>query len=163
MIIAKLSKTIENLTNKKPEVISRDVQTNSNQPTKEPPLWDIMSELSSNSDGIQEEVTKSSNFKQSKTNLKQQLEQVRLQKKIEHNNYQSEQRDKISQDQDIHSPGTCFTMGDSTLIQENLSKDLELLWMISIIMYILSFPKSRNTLLSTREQMMPPVQHLEKF
>ena len=163
MIIAKLSKTIENLTNKKPEVISRDVQTNSNQPTKEPPLWDIMSELSSNSDGIQEEVTKSSNFKQSKTNLKQQLEQVRLQKKIEYNNYQSEQRDKISQDQDIHSPGTCFTMGDSTLIQENLSKDLELLWMISIIMYILSFPKSRNTLLSTREQMMPPVQHLEKF
>ena len=69
MIIAKLSKTIENLTNKKPEVISRDVQTNSNQPTKEPPLWDIMSELSSNSDGIQEEVTESSNFKQSKINL----------------------------------------------------------------------------------------------
>ena len=57
MIIAKLSKTIENLTNKKPEVISRDVQTNSNQPTKERSLWDIMSELSSNSDGIQEEVT----------------------------------------------------------------------------------------------------------
>ena len=64
MIIAKLSKTIENLTNKKPEVISRDVQTNSNQPTKEPPLWEIMSELSSNTDGIQEEVTESSNFKQ---------------------------------------------------------------------------------------------------
>ena len=76
MIIAKLSKTIENLTNKKPEVISRDVQTNSNQPTKEPPLWDIMSELSSNSDGIQEEVAESSNFKQSKINLEQQLEQV---------------------------------------------------------------------------------------
>ena len=112
MIIAKLSKTIENLTNKKPEVISRDVQTNSNQPTKEPPLWDIMSELSSNSDGIQEEVTKSSNFKQSKTNLKQQLEQVRLQKKIEYNNYQSEQRDKISQDQDIHSlPRNLFYHG----------------------------------------------------
>ena len=64
MIIAKLSKTIENLTNKKPEAISRDVQTNSNQPTKELPLWEIMSELSSNSDGIQEEVTESSNFKQ---------------------------------------------------------------------------------------------------
>ena len=70
MIIAKLSKTIENLTNKKPEVISRDVQTNSNQPTKEPPLWDIMSELSSNSDGIQEEVTESSNFKLPKIDLK---------------------------------------------------------------------------------------------
>ena len=52
MIIAKLTKTIENLTNEKPEVISLDVQTNSNQPTNEPPLWDIMSELSSNSDGI---------------------------------------------------------------------------------------------------------------
>ena len=100
MIIAKLSKTIENLTNKKPEVISRDVQTNSNQPTKEPPLWEIMSmsELSSNSDGTQEEVTESSNFKQPKINLKQQLEQVRLQKKLEYNNYQSQQRDKISSD-----------------------------------------------------------------
>ena len=71
MIIAKLSKTIENLTNKKPEVISWDVQTNSNQPTKEPSLWEIMSELSSNSDGIQEEVTGSSNFKYPKINLKQ--------------------------------------------------------------------------------------------
>ena len=95
MIIAKLSKTIENLTNKKPEVISRDVQTNSNQPTKEPPLWDIMSELSSNSDGIQEEVTESSMFKQPKINLKQQLEEVRLQKKLEYNNYQSQQRDNF--------------------------------------------------------------------
>ena len=28
MVIAKLSKTVENLTNKKPQVISRDVQTN---------------------------------------------------------------------------------------------------------------------------------------
>ena len=98
MIIAKLSKTIENLTNKKPKVISRDVQTNPNQPTKESLLWDIMSELSSNSDGIQEEVTESPNFKQSKINLKQQLEEVRLQKKIEYNNYQSQKRDKISQD-----------------------------------------------------------------
>ena len=104
MIIAKLSKTIENLTNKKPEVISRDVQTNSNQPTKEPPLWEIMSESSSNSDGTQEEVTESSNFKQLKINLKQQLEQVRLQKKLEYNNYQSQQRDKTSNDQDIFFP-----------------------------------------------------------
>ena len=45
---------------------------------KQPPLWDIMSELSFNSDGIQEKVTESLNFKQPKTNLKQQLEQLRL-------------------------------------------------------------------------------------
>ena len=70
IIFAKLSKTTENLTNKKLEVISRDVQTNSNQPTKDPPFWDIMSELSSNLDGIQEEVTESSNFKQSIINKK---------------------------------------------------------------------------------------------
>ena len=70
MIFAKLSKTTENLTNKKLEVISRDVQTNSNQPTKDPPFWDIMSELSSNLDGIQEEVTESSNFKKSIINKK---------------------------------------------------------------------------------------------
>ena len=95
MIIAKLSKTIENLTSKKNQLISRDVQTNSNPPTKEPPLWKIRLELSSNSDGIQEEVAKSSNFKESKINLKQ-LEQVRLQKKIAYNKYQSQQRDKIS-------------------------------------------------------------------
>ena len=82
MIIAKLSKTIENLTNKNPEVVSRHVQTYSNPPTKEPPLWGIMSGLSSKSDGIQEEIAESSNTKQSKINLKQQLEQVRLQKKI---------------------------------------------------------------------------------
>ena len=81
MIIAKLSKTIENLTNKKPQVISRDVQTNSDPPTKEPPFWDIMSELSSNSDGNQEEVAESSNTKELKINLRQELEQVRLQKK----------------------------------------------------------------------------------
>ena len=62
----------------------------SNQPTKKQSLWDIMSELSSNLDGVQEEVTESSNFKQPKINLKQQLEQVRLQKKIEYNNYQSQ-------------------------------------------------------------------------
>ena len=63
MITVKLSKTIENLTNKKSEIISRDVQTNSNQLTKEPALWNTMLELSSNSDGIQEKVTESSNFK----------------------------------------------------------------------------------------------------
>ena len=60
MIIAKLSKTIENLTNKKPKEISRDVQTNSNQPTKfedyVTSTW-VPSELSSNSDGTQVEVT----------------------------------------------------------------------------------------------------------
>ena len=127
MIIAKLSKTIEHLTNKKPEVISRDIQRNSNQPTKEPPLWDIMSELSSNSNRIQEEVTESSNSKQPTINLKQQLEQVRLQKNLEFNNYQSQQRDKISNDQDIYPTGTCVIIGDSILnglIEENLSKQL---------------------------------------
>ena len=95
-----------------------------NQPTKEPILWDIMSELSSNSDGIQKEVTESSNVKEPKINLKQQLEQVRLQKKLEHNNYQSQQRDKISNDQDIYPPGTCVIIGDSVLnglIEEDLS------------------------------------------
>ena len=84
-----------------------------------------MSELSSNSDGTQEEVTESSNFKQPKMNLKQQLEQVRLQKKLEYNNYQSQQRDKTSNDQDIFSPGTCVIIEDSILnglIEENLSK-----------------------------------------
>ena len=52
-MIVKLSKTIENLTNKKAEVISRDVQTNSNQHTK------VNSNIHTNSDGIQEEVTES--------------------------------------------------------------------------------------------------------
>ena len=70
IIIDKFSEAIESLTNKMPEVISRDVQPNSNQPTKELPFWDIMSELSSNSDGIQEEVTESSNFKLPKIDLK---------------------------------------------------------------------------------------------
>ena len=65
-----------------------------------------MSELSSNSDGIQEEVTESSNFKQPKINLKQQLEQVPLEKKLE---------DKISNDQDLYPPGTCVIIGDSIL------------------------------------------------
>ena len=59
-----------------------------------------MSELPFNSNGIQEKVTESSNFKQPKINLKQQLEQLRLQKKMEYNNYLnnylSQQRDKIS-------------------------------------------------------------------
>ena len=84
-----------------------------------------MSELSSNSDGIQEEVTESSNFKQPKINLKQQLEQVRLQKKLEYNNYQSQQRDKTSNEQDNYPPGTCVIIRDSILnglIEENVLK-----------------------------------------
>ena len=84
-----------------------------------------LSELSSNSDVTQEEVTESSNFKQPKINLKQQLEQVRLQKKLEYNNYQSQQRDKTSNDQDTFSPGTCVIIGDLILngpFEENLAK-----------------------------------------
>ena len=46
--------------------MSRDVSMNSNPPTKEPPLWDIIPEPSSNSDGIQEEVAESLNTKQLK-------------------------------------------------------------------------------------------------
>ena len=61
MVIAKLSKTIENLTSKKTQVISRDAQTNQNAPPKE---------LSFNLDGIQEDVAESLNTKQSKINLK---------------------------------------------------------------------------------------------
>ena len=83
-------------------MISRDVQMHPNPPTKEPPLRDIMSELSSNSDEIQEEVAESTNLKLSKIILKQQLKQVRLQKKIEFNKYESQRQDKISQDQDIY-------------------------------------------------------------
>ena len=97
-----------------------------------------MSELSSNSDGIQEEVAESSNTKQSKINLKQQLGPVRLQKKIEFNKYQSQQREKISK----------------MPIPKNLNYyerfDFKwLLWMISITMYIQSFGKKRNISLST--------------
>ena len=50
---------------------------------------------------------------------------MRLQKKREFNKYQSQQRDKISQGQDIYSPGTCIIMEYSILnglIEENLSK-----------------------------------------
>ena len=61
MVIAKLSKTIENLRSKKTQLISRDAQTNPNPSPKE---------LSSNLDGIQEEVAESLNTKQSKINLK---------------------------------------------------------------------------------------------
>ena len=46
-------------------------------------------------------------------------------KKIEYNNYQSQQRDKTSQDQDVYPPGTCVIMGDSILdglSEENVSK-----------------------------------------
>ena len=52
MIIAKLSRTIENVTSKKIQVMSRDVKANSNPHAKESPLWDIMSELSSGLDSI---------------------------------------------------------------------------------------------------------------
>ena len=96
MIIAKLSKTTENRTDKNLEVISQDVQTNSDPSTKKSPLWNIMSELSVSSDEIQEEVAESSNTKQSKINLKQYLEEVRLHRKKEFNKYQSQQRDKVS-------------------------------------------------------------------
>ena len=87
--------------------------------------WDIKSELSSDVDGTQEEVAESSNTKQSKINLKHQLEQVRFQKKLAFNKYKSHQRDKNSQDQDIYPPGTGIIIGDSILnglIEENLSK-----------------------------------------
>ena len=63
MTIAKLSKTTENQTDKNLEVISQDVQTNSDPSTKKSPLWNIMSELSASSDEIQEEVAESSNTK----------------------------------------------------------------------------------------------------
>ena len=46
---------------------------------------------------IQEEVAESSNTNHSKMNLKWQLEQVRLEKKIQFHEYQNEHRDKISQ------------------------------------------------------------------
>ena len=52
MIIAKLSRTIENVTSKKIQVMSSDVKANSNPHAKESPLWDIMSELSSGLDSI---------------------------------------------------------------------------------------------------------------
>ena len=45
MIIAKLSRIIKNVTSKKTEVRSWNVQTNSNSSAKEPSLWHIMSEL----------------------------------------------------------------------------------------------------------------------
>ena len=82
MIIAKISRSIENLTSKKTQVVSRDHQTNSDLPAKERPLRDIISEVSSDSDGIQEEVAEPLYNKQSKISLKQQLEQVQLQKKL---------------------------------------------------------------------------------
>ena len=64
MIIAKLSNTIENLTDKNLKVISRDVQTNSNPSTKKTPRWNIMSELLSNSHEIQGKVAESPKIKQ---------------------------------------------------------------------------------------------------
>ena len=52
---------------------------------------------------------------------------MRLQKKFEYNNYQSQERDKISNDQDIYLPETCVIVGDSILnglIEENLCDHL---------------------------------------
>lgn len=65
-----------------------------------------MSEQSSDSDRIQEEVTKYWKTKQSKINIEQQLEEVRQQKKLTFNEYQSQQLDKNSQSQYIYAPGT---------------------------------------------------------
>ena len=65
-----------------------------------------MSEQSSDSDRIQEEVTKYWKAKQSKINIEQQLEEVRQQKKLAFNEYQSQQLDKSSQNQYIYAPGT---------------------------------------------------------
>ena len=105
-------------------------------------------------------------------NLKQQLEHVRLQKKIAFNKYQSQQRHKISQDQDIYLPGTCIIMGDSILnglIEENISKQHNVRIRkfpgatVDDLMYIQLFAKNRKTSLSTKEQVMPPVQDLGKF
>ena len=137
-------------------------------------LWDIIWELSSNLDEIQEEVTESSNFKQPKLNIKQQLEQVRLQKKLEYNNYQSQQWDKISNDQDIYPPETCVVIGDLILngiIEENLSKQHsgrirkfpgatvdDLNYHLHPILH-----KIWNTSLSTKKQIMLPIQHLGTF
>ena len=81
MIIAKFSRTTENLTSKKTQLMSWDVQTDSNPPAKVPPLLDVMAELSSDLDGVQEEMAESSYTKESKINLNQQLQQVLLQKK----------------------------------------------------------------------------------
>ena len=91
MNIAKLSRTI-----KKTHEISRDVQTNSNASAAD--------RLSSDSDRTQEEVAESLKTKQLKIKLKQQLEQLRLQKKLAFNKYKSQQRDKNLQDQDICPP-----------------------------------------------------------
>ena len=85
-----------------------------------------MSELLSDSDGIQENMAESTNTERSKINPKQQLEQVQLKKKEAFIKYQSQQRDKNSQDQDIFPPGTCVIMADlilNRLIEENICKE----------------------------------------
>ena len=64
MVIAKLSRTIENLTSKITQVISRHVQTKSNRLASESLLLDIMSELSPDSEGIQQEVAEFTNTNQ---------------------------------------------------------------------------------------------------
>ena len=69
IIIAKISRTLENLMSKKTQKISWYDQTNSNPPENYPSLWDLMSELSPNSNEIQEEVAKSPSTKQPKSNV----------------------------------------------------------------------------------------------
>ena len=66
IIIAKISRITENLQCKKTQEIQQDVQLNSYLPSKKPTLWDIISELSYDLDGIQEKMTDSSKTKQSK-------------------------------------------------------------------------------------------------
>ena len=120
----KLSRTRKNLTSKKSQLITLDVQTKANPPANYPSLWYIRSELLSNSDGIHEKVEKPSNTKQSEINLRQRLEQVQLQKKIAFK-YQSQKVDKNSQNQLIYPQETCIIMRDlilKGLIEENLSK-----------------------------------------
>ena len=61
MIIATHSRTTEDLTSRNIQVMSRNIQMNSNPTTRESPLSDIMSELLSYSDGIEKNVAKFSN------------------------------------------------------------------------------------------------------
>ena len=125
MIIAKLSRTTENLKNLKNPSNIMGFSNQLKPPVKEPPLWDVITELSSDSDGTEKEAAESSNIKQSKINLKQQLHQIRLQKKLAFNKYQNQQLNKTSQGKDIYLSGTCVIIGDSILkgiIEENLPK-----------------------------------------
>ena len=66
IIIAKISRITENLQRKKTQEVQQDVQMNSYLPSKKPTLWNIISELTYDLDGIQEKMTDSSKTKQSK-------------------------------------------------------------------------------------------------